>query len=81
DNDGLVKYMNFCESRLGSKYFLTPRIAVQQFVGLLNVLEQNPGKTMEDFLKSPDQPTINMDSTIENKKNKPDEDDLIKFKL
>jgi hypothetical protein len=81
DNDGLVKYMNFCEQRLGSKYFLTPRDAVQQFVGLLNVLEQNPGKTMDDFLKSPDQPAINVDTTLKENKNKPDEDDLIRFKL
>lgn len=81
DNDGLVKYMNFCEQRLGSKYFLTPRDAVRQFVGLLNVLEQNPGKTMDDFLKSPDQPAIDVDTTLKENKNKPDEDDLTRFKL
>jgi hypothetical protein len=36
---------------------------------------------MGDFLKSPDQPAINMDSTLKENKNKPDEDDLIRFKL
>ena len=81
EHDGLVKYMNYCEQRLGAKYFLTPRDAVQQFVGLLNVLEQNPGKGLEFFLKSPDQPAANMDSTHKENKNKPDEEDLIRFKL
>jgi hypothetical protein len=81
DNDGLVKYMNFCEQRLGAKYFLTPRDAVRQFVGLLNVLEQNPGKTIEYFLKSPEQPVSNTDSTLKAIESKPDEEDLTRFKL
>ena len=79
DHDGLVKYMNFCEQRLGAKYFLTPRDAVQQFVGLLNVLEQNPGKTLDSFLKFPNNPAT--DSTPKENNKRSDEDDLIKFKL
>ena len=80
-HDDFVKYMNFCEQRLGAKYFLTPRDAVQQFVGLLNVLEQNPDKSLEFFLKSNERPAAHLDSTDNENNNKPDEDDLIKFKL
>jgi len=46
----LIRFMAFCEKRLGSEHFLTPRDTVKQFVGLLNVLEQNPGRTLDDVL-------------------------------
>lgn len=52
DHEGIVKFMNFCEHRLGATYFMTPRDAVQQFVSLIRVLEQNPSKTVDDFLKT-----------------------------
>lgn len=52
NHDGLVRFMAFCERRLGAEHFLTPRDTVKQFVGLLNVLEQNPGKSVDDLLQA-----------------------------
>lgn len=42
-DDGLVAYLESCHARMGSAYFQTPRETIKDFVGLLNVLEQNPG--------------------------------------
>ena len=35
---------------MGSEFFRTPRDVVRGFVGLLNILEQNPGTRWEDVL-------------------------------
>jgi hypothetical protein len=35
---------------LGADFFRTPRDVVRSFVGLLNLLEQNPGKSWQDLL-------------------------------
>ena len=51
-HDDIVKFLAFCEQRLGAEHFLTPRDTVKQFVGLLNVLEQNPAKTLDMLLQS-----------------------------
>jgi hypothetical protein len=40
---GLVAYLESCQQRMGSAYFQTPRETIKDFIGLLNVLEQNPG--------------------------------------
>lgn len=39
----LVGYLESCHKRMGSAYFQTPRETIKDFIGLLNVLEQNPG--------------------------------------
>lgn len=41
--DGIVAYLESCHTRMGAAYFQTPRETIKDFVGLLNVLEQNPG--------------------------------------
>jgi hypothetical protein len=40
-DDGIVEYLKNCSERMGAAYFQTPRDTVKDFVGLLNVLEQN----------------------------------------
>ena len=35
---------------LGADYYKTPRDIVRSFVGLLSVLEQNPGREWQSFL-------------------------------
>lgn len=50
-HEDLAKYLTFCERRLGSEYFMTPRDAVHRFVDLLNVLEQNPEASLDGLLK------------------------------
>ena len=48
--DEIVRFMSACANRLGADYFMTPRDVAQQFVGLLNILEENPSKTFDDLL-------------------------------
>lgn len=40
--EAIVAYLDSCNRRMGAAYFQTPRETVKDFVGLLNVLEQNP---------------------------------------
>jgi len=41
-DDGIELYLKGCQSRMGAAYFQTPRDTVKDFIGLLNVLRQNP---------------------------------------
>lgn len=41
-DEGIEHYLHNCRQRLGAAYFQTPRETVKDFVGLLNVLAQNP---------------------------------------
>src|SRR5690606_9377973 len=42
-DEAITAYLQSCQERMGAAYFQTPRETVKDFVGLLNVLEQNPG--------------------------------------
>jgi hypothetical protein len=50
DEEGLRAFMDHCASTLGADFFLTPREAVKAFVGLLSVIEQNPGTDWRTLL-------------------------------
>lgn len=41
-DEGLKSYLDYCGRTLGDDYFRTPRETVTRFVGLLNILEQDP---------------------------------------
>lgn len=43
-DEGIEHYLRSCHERMGSSYFQTPRETIKDFIGLLNVLEQNPGE-------------------------------------
>jgi hypothetical protein len=49
-DEGIVATLRQANERLGSDYFRTPRDVVRSFVGLLNLLDQNPGKTWENLI-------------------------------
>lgn len=49
-NVGIERYLASCHERMGSAYFQTPRETIKDFVGLLNVLEQNPGADWEGLI-------------------------------
>lgn len=49
-DEGIVAYLNDCNRRMGAASFQTPRETVRDFVGLLGVLEQNPGSNWQDLL-------------------------------
>jgi len=50
DDEGIKQFMNHCSSTLGADFYFTPRDAVKAFVGLLSVLEQNPGTGWKTLL-------------------------------
>ncbi|MCB9845475.1 MAG: ATP-binding protein [Phycisphaeraceae bacterium] len=49
-DEGIRAYLEDCHQRMGAASFLTPRETVRDFVGLLQVLEQNPQKPWMDLL-------------------------------
>lgn len=50
DDASISRFMSHCERQIGASYFLTPRDAIKQFVGLLQILEQNPDETFDSLL-------------------------------
>jgi BREX system ATP-binding protein BrxC/D len=55
-DDGIVAYLDDCNRRMGAAYFQTPRETVRDFVGLLNVLEQNPDQDWRSLVGAPAAP-------------------------
>ena len=60
-DDALVAVLKKASETLGAQYYKTPRDIVRSFVGLLNVLEQNPNRKWQEFLnqdlvKPPERP-------------------------
>ena len=51
-DEGIVAVLRTANEKLGADYFKTPRDVVRSFVGLLNLLDQNPAKTWQDLLGS-----------------------------
>lgn len=49
-DEALVATLQRANEVLGADYFKTPRDIVRSFVGLLNILEQNPHKTWQEFI-------------------------------
>jgi hypothetical protein len=43
--------MQHCEQRIGEATFRTPRTTITAFIGLLAVLEQNPGAAWQALLQ------------------------------
>ena len=50
NEEGLQVFMSHCQTTLGADFFLTPGDAVKAFVGLLSVIEQNPGVNWQTLL-------------------------------
>jgi hypothetical protein len=60
-DEALVAVLKKASETLGAQYYKTPRDIVRSFVGLLNVLEQNPNRKWQEFLnqdlvKPPERP-------------------------
>ncbi len=49
-NDAVAAMLHRANETLGAEFFRTPRDVIRAFVGLLNLLDQNPGKTWQDLL-------------------------------
>ncbi len=89
-DEGIVRYLEVCQQRMGSSYFQTPRDTVKDFVGLMQVLQQNPTASWEQLLSikqaEPFIPTtdeMNLDTArAEDSENPPKiSDDLTTFRL
>jgi hypothetical protein len=70
DNEGIKQFMAHCRSTLGANFYLTPRDAVKSFVGLLSVLEQNPGTDWPTLLR-----TTVIDREVDPEAGPPDQDE------
>lgn len=49
-DEGITSFMHQCSSKLGDKYFRTPRNTITAFVNLLAVLDQNPETKWESIV-------------------------------
>ncbi|MEZ0256991.1 MAG: ATP-binding protein [Chthoniobacter sp.] len=85
-DEALVAVLQRANETLGAEYYKTPRDVVRSFVGLLNVLEQNPARTWPEFvganfIKVSDTP-ISVEEEVAKERTLPEEDDdLQTFKL
>jgi hypothetical protein len=49
-DEALVRFMEYCSSKLGEAYFRTPRQTVTAFINFLSVIELNPRTHWQDLL-------------------------------
>lgn len=87
-DEGIVATLRQANERLGADYFRTPRDVVRSFIGLLNLLDQNPGKAWRDVLggdvfQKPAGPMSAEEEVASGTPPAPDDadDDLTAFKL
>lgn len=88
---GIVAYLESCHQRMGAKYFQTPRETIKDFIGLLSVLEQNPGsewkslvagiKTTQPSEEEPEVPESTLSEPSTSGAAPTRDDDLASFKL
>ena len=71
DEAGMKAFMGHCSKTLGSEFFLTPRRSVMAYVGLLSVIEQNPGADVRSLLTAT---TVEKDVDPESLPPAPDEE-------
>ena len=86
-DDGIAALLHKANDTLGADFFQTPRDIIRSFVGLLNLIDQNPSKTWQDILgmdgilKKPDGPASIEEEISLNPDESPDDDELANFKL
>ena len=56
-DEGIVAYLKACSATMGAAYFQTPRDTVKDFVGLLNMLEQDSSRSWQDHLQTRSPPS------------------------
>lgn len=86
-DEGIAALLHKANETLGADFFRTPRDVIRSFVGLLNLIEQNPGKTWSDILgldgilSKPAAPMSAEEEISLNPEGVPEDDDLASFKL
>ncbi|MBL9145283.1 MAG: ATP-binding protein [Verrucomicrobiaceae bacterium] len=88
NDEGIAAVLHKANETLGADFFRTPRDVVRAFVGLLNVLDQNPGQTWQSVLnaatfQAPTQPASTEEEIATGQGAAPadEDDDLASFKL
>jgi len=88
-DEALRAFMDHCSQRIGDAYFRTPRNTIKQFVHLLAILEQNPGRTWTELIsrsdiepdENPDDQPLPEDAEADETGADRDDDDLESFRL
>ena len=84
-DEGIEAYLHSCQERMGAAHFQTPRETVKDFVGLLNVLRQNPQakwQTLVGEIKTTAPPATDpAEATAAATEGAESEDDLATFRL
>lgn len=86
-DEGIAALLHKASQTLGAGFFRTPRDVIRSFVGLLNLIDQNPGKTwqeivgMDGVLARPAAPQSVEEELAMNPAGESPEDDLVEFKL
>ncbi len=84
---GIEALLHKANDTLGADFFRTPRDIIRSFVGLLNLIDQNPSKSWQDILgmdgilSKPDGPTSIEEEVALNPDAGSDDDELANFKL
>lgn len=80
-DEGLEAYLHSCEQRMGAAYYQTPRETVKDFIGLLNVLKQNPAadwRSLIGEIKTTAAPNVDPSEAVALADS---DDDLASFKM
>ncbi|MCW1913029.1 ATP-binding protein [Luteolibacter sp. GHJ8] len=87
-DEGIAALLHKANDTLGADFFRTPRDVIRSFVGLLNLIEQNPGKTWNDILgldgilSKPASPmSVEEEIAVNPAATSEEDDDLASFKL
>ncbi len=86
-DEALLAVLRRANDVLGAEYFKTPRDVIRSFVGLLNVLDQNPGTQWQDlvtsgnFIRKADKPVSVEEEVASGAVTPEDSDDLATLKL
>jgi hypothetical protein len=79
-DDGISTYLTYCHNRMGASYFQTPSETIKSFIGLLRILEQNPGKSWQEIL-TPDVVPAKAERDPAESFTEVDDENLAEFKL
>lgn len=54
EQEEIISFLNIVNSKLGANKFLTPREVTRDFIGVLNILQQNPEKNFYELINRDD---------------------------
>ena len=86
NDEAVAAMLHRANETLGSEFFRTPRDVIRAFVGLLNLLDQNPSKTWQDLLgtgilKKIESPMSEEEALATGAHSEAEDDDLATMKL